>query len=64
MAMTTEEVIQWLHSISLSKYTEIFKDEEVDGEFLSTFSFEDLQEMGIESGKDRKKIFLQFRRIK
>ena len=63
MAMTPEEVIQWLHNINLSKYTDMFKDKEVDGELLATFGTKDLQEMGIESGIDQKKIFVRFRRI-
>ena len=63
MAMTTEEVVQWLHSIKLSKYTELFQSEDVDGELLASYNIHDLEEMGIESGTDRKKIFVRFRKI-
>ena len=64
MAMTTEEVVQWLHSIKLSKYTELFQSEGVYGELLASYDIHDLEEMGIGSGKDRKKIFVGFRNIK
>ena len=64
MAMTTEEVIQWLQSIKLSKYTEIFKDNDVDGCILAYSTHETLEEMGIDKNLDRTKIIAQFRRIK
>ena len=64
MAMTTEEVIQWLHSIQLSKYADIFKENGVDGGLLTLCTFQTLEEMGIKKDLDRKKIFLHFRRIK
>ena len=63
MAMTTEEVIQWLHSIKLSKYAEIFKENEVDGELLASCSVQDVKEIGVGSALDQKKIYLRFRRI-
>ena len=63
MAMTTEEVIQWLDSIRLSKYAEIFKENEVDGELLASCSVQDLKEIGVGSVLDQKKIYLRFRRI-
>ena len=64
MAMTTEEVIQWLDSIRLSKYAEIFEENDVDGELLTYCTFRTLEEMGIERDLDRKKIILHFRKIK
>ena len=63
MAMTTEEVVQWLHSIKLSEYTELFQNKDVDGELLACCTLRELEQMGIENGMDRKKIFLRFRRI-
>lgn len=64
MAMTTEEVIQWLETINLSKYTEIFKSNEVDGELLACCTLLTLEEMGIDKDLDRRKIFVRFRKIK
>ena len=64
MAMTTEEVIQWLQSINLSKYTEIFKNENMDGYLLACCTLQTLEEMGIDKDLDRRKIFALFRRIK
>ena len=64
MAMTTEEVIQWLQSIKLSKYTEIFKNNEVDGYILACCTLQTLEEMGIDKDLDRRKIFALFRKIK
>ena len=63
MRMTTEEVIQWLHSIKLSKYADIFKENDVDGELLTWCTLQTLEEMGIKKDLDRKKILLHFRRI-
>ena len=64
MAMTTEEVIQWLQSIKLSKYTAIFKDNDVDGYLLAYCTLQTLEEMGIDKVLDRRKIFVRFREIK
>ena len=63
MAMTTEEVVQWLKSINLSKYTQDFQDNEVDGELLASCTLKELEEIGVKGGVDRKKIFLRFRKI-
>ena len=64
MAMTTEEVVEWLGTIKLSKYAELFRDEDVDGELLASCTVQTLEEMGIKSDLDRRKIFLRFRKIK
>lgn len=63
MAMTIEEVVLWLQEIKLSKYAELFQEKEVDGEMLAWFTLEDLEEIGVKSGVDRKKIILRFRKI-
>ena len=63
MAMTTEEVVEWLGTIKLSKYAKIFQDEDVDGELLATYNVKNLEEIGVNSGADGKKILLRFRRI-
>ena len=64
MAMTTEEVVQWLHSIKLSEYTEIFQKNEVDGDLLACCTLQTLEEMGIKKDLDRRKILVRFRKIK
>ena len=64
MAMTTEDVIQWLQSIKLSEYTEIFKEKDVDGDLLACCTLQTLEEMGIDKDLDRRKIFVRFRKIK
>ena len=64
MAMTTEEVIQWLQSIKLSKYIDIFKDNDVDGYILAYCTLQTLEEMGIDKDLHRTKIFALFRKIK
>ena len=62
-AMTVEEVVQWLQEIKLSKYAEFFREEDVDGEMLAWYTLEDLEEIGVKRGVDRKKIHQHFRRI-
>ena len=64
MAMTTEEVVEWLGSIQLSKYAELFWKNYVDGDLLASFTVQTLEEMGIKSDLDQKKIFVLFRKIK
>ena len=64
MAMTTEEVIQWLQSINLAKYTEIFKEKDVDGDLLAFCNLQTLEQMGIDDDLDRRKILVRFRKIK
>lgn len=63
MAMTTEEVLQWLQTIKLSEYTEIFRKEEVDGGLLATYELQDLEDIGITRSAARKKILQRFRAI-
>ena len=64
MAMTIEEVVEWLGTIKLSKYAEIFRDEDINGALLATCTPHTLEEIGIKSDLHRKKIFLRFRDIK
>ena len=62
--MTIEEVVEWLGTINLSKYAEIFKENDVDGELLASCDVPTLEEMGIISKLDQRKIFVRFRKIK
>jgi hypothetical protein len=61
--MTVEEVVQWLDTIKLGQLAEAFRSEEVDGALLATYDLKDLEDIGIELNKDRKKILVKFRQI-
>lgn len=63
LAMTTENLIEWLSTIKLSKYAKIFAEEKMNGELLATCNVEALKELGIRNGLDCRKIILQFRKI-
>lgn len=63
LAMTTENLIEWLSTIKLSKYAKIFEEEKMNGELLATCDVEALKELGIRNGLDCRKIILQFRKI-
>ena len=62
--MTTQQVVEWLNSIKLSEYAKIFEDNDVDGETLACITLETLEELGIMKDFHRRKILLQFRKIK
>ena len=62
-SMTTEELIEWLKTIKLSKYATVFEEEGITGEELAVFTLETLKEMGIEKDLERRKILLHFRKI-
>lgn len=62
-SMTTEEVIEWLKTIRLSKYATVFEEHDVTGEELAVCTLETLKEMGIEKDLERRKILLRFRKI-
>ena len=64
MAMTTEEVVEWLGTIKLSEYADLFREEELNGKLLASYDLDDLKDMGVENGRHRKKIFVLFRNIK
>ena len=61
--MTVDEVVQWLGTIKLGEHSEAFRKEDIDGALLAEYSSENLEEIGIKLGKDRKKILVKFRQI-
>ncbi len=44
------EVGQWLESIGLQQYVEVFKDNDMDGEILSLSSRDDLEKLVLSLG--------------
>ena len=64
-AMTTEELCQWLKEKRIDdKYIEYFRKDDIDGSVLAEYTDEDLKGMGISEPHIRKKIRIQFRKIK
>ena len=62
--MTTKELCEWLKKINVKNdYIELFEQYGINGGALTTFSEEDLKEMGITLGFVRKNIMAQFRQI-
>ena len=65
MNMATEELCQWLKEKRIDdKYIEYFRKDDIDGSVLAEYTDEDLEGMGISESHIRKKIRIQFRKIK
>ena len=63
--MTSEELCQWLKEKSIAdKYIEYFRKDDIDGSVLAECTDDDLKGMGISEPHIRKKIMIQFRKIK
>ena len=63
--MSTEELCQWLKDKKVAdKYIAYFREGDVDGEVLATYDDNDLKGLGITEPHIRKKIMVQFRKIK
>ena len=60
--MTVEDTVEWLHSIKQGKYADIFQENEIDGDMLSDFTAEDLEELGVKLSAS-KIILNKFKRI-
>ena len=58
--MTVGDVTRLLEDIKLSCYTDLFKENDVDGNLLFNLSVEDLKDMGISNGFHRRKIVTKF----
>ena len=64
MAMSTEELCQWLEEKKVAdNYIACFREDNVDGSELAAYDDDDLKELGISEPYIRKKIMIQFRRI-
>ena len=64
MAMSTEELCQWLKDRNIADtYIECFREENVDGAELAAYDDNDLKQLGISEPRIRKKIMIQFRKI-
>ena len=63
--MTSEELCQWLKEKCIAdEYIECFRRNDIDGSVLAEYNGDDLEEMGISELHIRKKIMIQFRKIK
>ena len=63
--MTSEELCQWLKEKCIAdEYIERFRKDDIDGLVLATYNDDDLKGMGISEPHIRKKIMVQFRKIK
>ena len=63
-SMTSVDLCNWLKMKKIpEKHVKLFEDNEIDGEVLTTFSENDLEEMGIGESYIRKKILVQFSHI-
>lgn len=64
MEMTSEELCKWLKEKNIAdNYIECFREEDVGGSELATYTDDDLQQLGISESRIRKKIMAQFRKI-
>ena len=62
--MTTKELCEWLKTVNVSDdYIKLFEENDINGGILTTFTDEDLKDMGISKGFIRKKIMVQLRQI-
>src|SRR5512147_1076458 len=50
------DVSAWLAKLGLERYTQLFRDNEIDADTLSTLTSEDLKDLGIELVGHRRKL--------
>ena len=63
--MTSEDICQWLKEKHIAaEYIECFRKDDIDGSVLAEYDDDDLKGMGISEPHIRKKIRIQFRKIK
>jgi len=63
--MTTNEICEWLKTIQLpDEFIKCFKDHDIDGDTLADLTDDDLKELGVSVGYERKKIIKKFSKIK
>ena len=58
--MKTEDILEYLDFINLKKYQERFKENDIDGDLMKEMDEETLEELGITSKLERKKIISKF----
>lgn len=59
-SVTVADVLQFLKSIKLDRYQELFEEEEMNGKLLQSLTKEDLQELGIDNAYHCRKIVSKF----
>ena len=59
---SVEQVGEFLESIGMSQYVEIFAENEMNGEMMLEADDKDLEEIGVESRLHRIKIMVLFKR--
>lgn len=59
-SVTVTDVLQFLQSIKLDKYRELFEEEKMNGKLLQSLTKEDLQDLGIENAYHCRKIVTKF----
>jgi len=50
------DVAVWLRGLGLDQYTQLFRDNDIDGEILCGMTAEDLKELGISSFGHRRRL--------
>src|SRR5436853_6996041 len=50
------DIAEWLRGLGLEQYTQLFRDNDIDGEILRGITAEDLKELGISSFGHRRKL--------
>ena len=64
-SMTHEELCAWLKEKKIKEeYIDLFKEESIDGEEMATYGEAELEELGISESRIRKRILVNFGKIK
>ena len=63
VAMTVDEIVEWLQDNKFGEFADKFKEDDVDGETLAAYDVADLVDIKVPRRK-AKQILLKFRRIK
>ena len=59
---SVQDVVDFLHSLSLDQYITSFEEYDISGELLIQASDDELKELGVQSALDRLKISVHFKR--
>ena len=60
-SLTVEHVAEFLSKWKLQKYVEIFRENDLDGALLLSLCEDDLKDLGVATGFDRRKILSKFK---
>ena len=60
-SLTVDDVAEFLVKWKLQKCEEVFRENDVDGALLLTLGEDDLQDLGVAKGFDRRKIISKFK---